>query len=69
MNYGNQDVGDIPDKRFGHTMNICGNKLIVMAGAGPILPKMKSRKSYSDLRMMDLCKVLDVFSCRNAYLD
>jgi hypothetical protein len=57
VNYENQDIGDIPDRRFGHTMNICGNKLIVVAGAGPIVPKMKSRKSYSDLRVMDLRKV------------
>lgn len=52
----NEDIGYVPEKRFGHTLNVWGSQLIVVGGAGAIVPRMKSRKSYSDLRIMDLCK-------------
>jgi len=45
---------DVPDVRFGHTMNIYGNQLVVLGGGGPQIPRMKSRKAYSDLRIMDI---------------
>ena len=50
----NTDVIYIPEARFGHTLNIWNNHLVLYAGIGEQIPKMKSRKAFSDLRMFNL---------------
>lgn len=50
----NQDVFFIPEPRFGHTLNIWGNNVVCLGGNGDKIPKLRARKSFSDLRIMDL---------------
>jgi hypothetical protein len=52
--YNNVDVIYIPDPRFGHTIAKWNNQLVCFAGNGEIIPKMKSRKSFADLRLYNL---------------
>lgn len=33
--YSYENLIDVPDVRFGHTMNIYGSKLVVLGGGGP----------------------------------
>jgi len=54
--YNNVDVIYIPDPRFGHTICKWGNQLVCFAGNGEVIPKMKSRKSFADLRLYNLGK-------------
>ena len=44
----------IPDPRFGHTIGKWNGNLVCFAGNGEVIPKMKSRKSFSDLRLYNL---------------
>jgi leucine-zipper-like transcriptional regulator 1 len=50
----NTDVIYIPEPRFGHTLNICNNHLVLFGGIGEQIPRMKSRKAFSDLRMFNM---------------
>ena len=52
----NSDVIFIPEPRFGHTMNLWNNNLVLMGGIGEQIPKMKSRKAFSDLRLFNIDK-------------
>ena len=50
----NTDVIFIPEPRFGHSMNLWNNHLVLMGGIGEQIPKMKSRKAFSDLRLFSI---------------
>ncbi len=50
----NKDVIYIPEPRFGHSLNMWNNHLVLMGGLGEQIPKMKSRKTFSDLRLFSL---------------
>ena len=56
QDYNNVDVIYIPDPRFGHSICKWNNHLVCFAGSGDIIPKMKSRKTFADLRLYNLGK-------------
>jgi hypothetical protein len=43
-----------PDGRFGHSLTKNGNYLVLHGGGGPYNTRMKSRFTYSDVRLYDL---------------
>ena len=57
IKYENEDKHYIPGHRFGHSMDLYKNKIIVHGGAGHYIKTLKSRFTFSDLRMFDLGKL------------